>query len=354
MRKSSQSLYDWCKTNDKEFLLNEWNYKLNEFLPSDYSRASKKKVNWICSKCNNNFLMNIQNRTLNNSSCPKCSLIKNTKNGRMTMLKKNGSLADKRPEMLKKWDFNKNTDILPTDVSSKSTIKVWWKCPTCGYEFYESICYVRSSESCIHCKGNEYVDAGRDGTYTVYCHISPSGKRYIGFTGMPIKTRFGNGKSYGSKTRFAKAISKYGWDNFQHIVLEKGLTKEEASEKEIYYINKYNTLDERFGYNIATGGINGKNLNRKLSEETKKKISTANKGKKATEETKIKLSESHKGQKSHHIRAVCKYDLLGNFIEEYESVAEAVRNNTKVNYTSIWKCCTDRANTAGGYTWKYK
>lgn len=354
INKNSQSLYDWCKENEKEILLKEWDYSNNIYSPKDYSRASKECVKWICSKCNDSFSMSIQSRTLKNSICKKCSLKEKNEKERIKRIAEKGSLAEIFPDMLKKWNYEKNKDISPYDVSPKSCIKVWWKCPNCGYEFFESVCYVRTSTSCRHCRGNKYVDSGRDGTYTVYCHLSPSGKRYIGFTGMPIKTRFGNGKHYSRNTVFGKAIEKYGWENFEHIVLETGLTKEQASEKEIYYIKKYNTLDDKFGYNIATGGINGKIFGRIVSEETKQKIGKANKGRKATEETIKKLKESHIGKESHNTRAVCKYDLSGNFIQEYKSIAYAVRCNENIDSQRIWKCCTGRAKTAGGYIWKYK
>ena len=35
--------------------------------------------------------------------------------------------------------------------------------------------------------------------YTVYMHVSPSGKRYIGITGQDVKKRWGNGIGYESE-----------------------------------------------------------------------------------------------------------------------------------------------------------
>lgn len=85
------------------------------------------------------------------------------------------------------------------------------------------------------------------------------------------------------------AIIKYGKENFTIDIIEICNTIKQLNERESYYINFYNSLSPN-GYNLTTGGNN-----KKLSEETKKKISQANKGKKRTEETKKKLSESHKG-----------------------------------------------------------
>ena len=66
-------------------------------------------------------------------------------------------------------------------------------------------------------------------SYLVYMHISPSNKRYIGITCQKPKKRWGkNGKGYERQEYFYRAIEKYGWDNFQHIIIAKGLTKEIA------------------------------------------------------------------------------------------------------------------------------
>ena len=54
-------------------------------------------------------------------------------------------------------------------------------------------------------------------------------------------------------------------------------------------------------------------------------------------------------------KKILQYDLDGNFIKQYDSVADASRE-TKVNRPSIIMCTkgTSRRQTAGGYIWKYK
>ena len=68
--------------------------------------------------------------------------------------------------------------------------------------------------------------------YTVYMHVSPSGKRYIGITGQSVERRWGNGTGYKNCISFNRAIAKYGWDNIKHIILYSGLSKEDAERKE--------------------------------------------------------------------------------------------------------------------------
>ena len=51
----------------------------------------------------------------------------------------------------------------------------------------------------------------------------------------------------------ARAIRKYGIDNFKFEVLLRGLTPDEANQKEIELIKEKNSLVP-YGYNVATGG----------------------------------------------------------------------------------------------------
>lgn len=90
--------------------------------------------------------------------------------------------------------------------------------------------------------------------YKVYIHISPSKKVYIGITHQNFCKRFQNGKGYNRQKYFYSAIKKYGWNNFEHKILEDNLTYREAIEKEKYYIDVYNSTNPECGYNVSSGG----------------------------------------------------------------------------------------------------
>ena len=90
--------------------------------------------------------------------------------------------------------------------------------------------------------------------YIVYSHTSPSNKKYIGITCQSPNERWRNGNGYKNNDYFSRAIQKYGWDNFKHEILATNLSHDEACEKEIELIAKYNTTDNQFGYNITKGG----------------------------------------------------------------------------------------------------
>lgn len=99
---------------------------------------------------------------------------------------------------------------------------------------------------------NQVTDYGN--TYSVYMHVLPNGKRYIGMTRQEPSKRWHNGLGYRGKKSFYDDIVLYGWDNIQHIIVESGLDLESASAKEKELISQYHTQDKDFGYNTKEGG----------------------------------------------------------------------------------------------------
>ena len=93
--------------------------------------------------------------------------------------------------------------------------------------------------------------------YTVYCHENKSnGKLYFGITKTSTRRRWSRGNGYKTQHIFGKAIAKYGWDGFEHIILFTGLSEEEAKQMEIDLIREFKTQDKRYGYNMTAGGDN--------------------------------------------------------------------------------------------------
>ena len=74
--------------------------------------------------------------------------------------------------------------------------------------------------------------------WSIYRHIAPDGKSYIGQTIQSVDDRWDDGFGYlKTKTKFAKAIIKFGWDAFRHEILERDIpTIEMANERETYWI----------------------------------------------------------------------------------------------------------------------
>lgn len=91
-------------------------------------------------------------------------------------------------------------------------------------------------------------------SYKIYLHNNKiNNKKYIGITSNSCSVRWGNnGKNYSNQPKFWKAIQKYGWDNFEHIILDEVENKEEALKLESDLIKKYNSIEK--GYNVSSFG----------------------------------------------------------------------------------------------------
>lgn len=91
--------------------------------------------------------------------------------------------------------------------------------------------------------------------YTVYEHVFPNGKKYIGITSTEPQNRWmKDGIGYKNQGKIWNAIQHYGWNNVEHNVIVDGLTKEQATELEKYLIAELDTIDN--GYNTSIGGEN--------------------------------------------------------------------------------------------------
>lgn len=133
----------------------------------------------------------------------------------------------------------------------------------------------------------------------IYAHIlrvetsKQNGWMYIGQTD-DIKTRWSQKENnYRGCTFLYREMKKYGWDAFEHIILEDNIPEELLDGREIYWINKYHTCqydpEYKGGFNLSFGGggvrgpkpaLQGKKPKNfdGLAEYSKKKIKCLNSG----------------------------------------------------------------------------
>lgn len=121
-----------------------------------------------------------------------------------------------------------------------------------------------------------------------------NGKVYIGMTSMAPNKRWEHGHGYASCRLFNRAIKKYGWENFDHLILYDELTFEEACYVEAVLISKYESTNNHKGYNITSGGDSFKH-----SDETKQILRNLHLGKPMPDEVKQKISISNSGEKAY-------------------------------------------------------
>jgi len=123
-----------------------------------------------------------------------------------------------------------------------------------------------------------------------------TGKSYVGQHLRRKKEPLNDGYM-GSGFRIINSIKKHGLNNFKKEILKDNIHCQTAANLfEEIFIKKENTLSPN-GYNLTTGGKQFE-----VSEETKVKISLAckgrpawNKGVSPSEETKQKISKNHRG-----------------------------------------------------------
>ena len=137
-------------------LVKEWDYDKNDKIsPSDFTKGSKQKVWWKCSKCGNEWEAIISSRT-HGAGCPVCGVRKQGESFKKARLIKNGSLRETNPELCIEWNYEKNRNIFPEHFTFGSNKKVWWKCSK-GHEWEATISSRTKGAGCCKCNAGHRV-----------------------------------------------------------------------------------------------------------------------------------------------------------------------------------------------------
>lgn len=137
---------------------------------------------------------------------------------------------------------------------------------------------------------------------SIYIGSTVSGKRREGWRGG-FYTRWSKHldilkKNQHYSARLQDTVNKYGINGIRFQIIEI-TNKEQAREREKYFINTLNPVYNKF------------------------------------------------------VRSVSKFDMDGNFIKTYENITTA-GNETNIDYTSISSNCVGRRPSAGGFLWAYE
>ncbi len=137
--------------NQKE-LLKQWNYEKNNILPSEITIGTNKKVWWICNE-DHEWESKVADRVQRGYGCKVC----NKKSGRTGTYEK-GDWLNFKQELLEQWMYEKNDKYgKPSDFSSGSAKKVWWKCKEGPDHEWEAEIRkrVKTNTNCPFCSGKK-------------------------------------------------------------------------------------------------------------------------------------------------------------------------------------------------------
>lgn len=194
--------------------------------------------------------------------------------------------------------------------------------------------------------------------YIVYLHINKTNNKvYVGITSMAVNNRWREGKGYIKCEIMNRAILKYGWNNFEHIILCK-TSKDRAIVLEQYLIRHYKR--KGLSYNISNGGQGVGTVSEYTKNKLRKYVGSKASmyGKHPSKETIEKRVSTRKKAPSEntllaHRKIILQFNLDGEFIKEFNSIKEA-SEEIGVSKSAIVHCLKGKTKKAGGYKWKYK
>ena len=110
-----------------------WNYKKNKGLkPEDFAAGSNKKVWWKCSECGKEWQTTIYAKAKSGTTtCKSCSL---RNNDRRFLKVGVNDLSTVNPTVAAEWNYERNGNLTPNDVTANSSVTAWWKCKN-GHEW---------------------------------------------------------------------------------------------------------------------------------------------------------------------------------------------------------------------------
>tara|TARA_R100000951_G_scaffold25121_1_gene21243 strand:- start:7764 stop:9365 length:1602 start_codon:yes stop_codon:yes gene_type:complete len=97
------------------------------------TKSAAQKIKWRCKICGEPWEASPNNRFAGEivRPCPKCARKSADQERRKTAAKKNGSIYYHSELIRNEWDWEKNIDLDPREISINSNYKFWWVCSKC-------------------------------------------------------------------------------------------------------------------------------------------------------------------------------------------------------------------------------
>jgi len=195
-------------------------------------------------------------------------------------------------------------------------------------------------------------------------------------------------------SRIINSFRKHGFDKFKFETIDIATSIDELNQKEIYWIDFFNSTNKLVGYNILPGGRNSmkpfevrfkmsnahkgtkqsqewinkriakegtdeaKKYGKEKTEEDRKRLSENSpkywQGKSRAQETKEKISLTKKGQIPPNRKQVFKIEKNSNLlITIYNSTTEAAKQNPIFTQSKISRICNNKAESKENYTFSF-
>lgn len=136
----------------------EWNYEKNGDLTPDKISKGSRRIVWWKGKCGHEWEMSVDARTHIRKNgkaynCPFCASKR--------ILVGGNDLATLFPELVKEWNYNKNSNK-PSDYLINSNQKVWWMCSK-GHEWEAKIqSRTERKSGCPYCANKKVLKGYND------------------------------------------------------------------------------------------------------------------------------------------------------------------------------------------------
>ncbi len=219
---------------------------------------------------------------------------------------------------------------------------------------------------------NSIKNYSRPGIYAIVNKIN--NKMYIGksiniYKRVKQHITWLNTKNRNENRYLINSWHKYGKDNFEIKILEfLELNEDLLSQRELYWMKYYNTVDLKFGYNLrmdsSTKMIVHKETRLLMSNVHKERISKwteedrKNHGKLSIEfwenNPDIKLQMSKKVSDVNRKYNIIQYDRDMNFIKEYKGRYDIVNNYPDLYVQAILGVCNGTKASYKNSIWRYK
>ena len=140
-------------------------------------------------------------------------------------------------------------------------------------------------------------------------------KVYIGQTIRPIQQRFNRHINDALNNildiHFARAVRKYGKENFVVEEIDKAQTQDELNKKEQYWINYYNSVEEGYNETNAISKCGGNTYRSKTEKEM--------------EVIKEKIRKTKIGSKNPMARKIKRINILTNEVDIFDTIIECAK-----------------------------